>query len=71
MLICGDQQDPFFYGEPGTYLDWLAIYKKKFASDDAPRVVYFNAKNFTHPFPSTCVIEVLCGVKEADLHNGA
>ena len=66
VLICGDQKDPFYYGEHGQCLDFAEVYKKNFGTDYAPPVVYFNQKNFTHPFSSTCDIEVSCGVEETN-----
>ena len=69
VLICGDQDDPFYYGEPGTCLDkdsFASIYKEAFKKDDAPPVVYFNMKNLTHPFSSTCDMKPSCGVKSME-----
>lgn len=71
VLICGDQKDPFYYGERGTCLDkdrLASIYKEVFEKDDAPQVVYFNLKNLTHPFSSTCDKTPSCGVTSV---NGA
>lgn len=65
VLICGDQQDPFYYGKPGTCLDknsFASVYKDVFKKDDAPQVVYLNTKNLTHPFSSTCDKTPSCGV---------
>ena len=67
ILICDDQTDPFYYEDrdkclrPDTFAD---IYKENFKTDDAstPPVVYFNLKNFTHPFSSSCDMKPLCGV---------
>ena len=56
VMICGNQDDPFYYDEPGTCLDFAQVYKENFDTDESPPVVYFNAKNFTHPFSSTHVI---------------
>jgi len=69
VLICGDQDDPFYYGKPGTCLDkdsFASIYKDFFKKDDAPQVVYFNLKNLTHPFSSTCDMTPSCGVKSME-----
>ena len=63
-MICGDQNDPFYYGKPGQCLDFAEVYKKNYGSDDTPPVVYMNRKNFTHPFSSTCDIEISCGVEK-------
>ena len=67
VLICGDQEDPFYYGEPGTCLDkdsFASVYKEVFMlNNDAPQVVSFNMKNLTHPFSSTCDMKPSCGVK--------
>lgn len=65
VLICGDQQDdPFYYGKPGQCLDFAEVYKKNYGSADTPPVVYMNRKNLTHPFSSTCDIEISCGVEK-------
>jgi len=69
VLICGDQDDPFYYGEPGTCLDkdsFASIYKDFFKKEDAPQVVYFNLKNLTHPFSATCDMTPSCGVKSME-----
>jgi len=64
VLICGDQDDPFYYGKPGQCLDFAEVYKKNYGSADTPPVVYMNRKNLTHPFSSTCDIEISCGVEK-------
>ena len=64
VMICGDQDDPFYFNQPGTCLDFAEIYKKNFGTNSAPPVVYFNQKNFTHPFSSSCDTDVSCGVAE-------
>ena len=66
VLICGDQQDPFYYGEPGQCLNFAEVYKSNFGSDDAPPVVYLNKKNTTHPFSLVCDIELSCGLEKKD-----
>ena len=66
VLICGDQDDSFYYGEPGTCMDFPELYKQIYGTDAAPEVVYVNRKNFTHPFSSTCDIEISCGVEKED-----
>ena len=66
VMVCGDQDDPFYYGEHGQCLDFAEVYKKNFGTDVSPPVVYFNQKNFTHPFSSTCDVEVSCGVENTD-----
>lgn len=64
VLICGDQDDPFYYGKPGTCLDLGEVYKKNYGSTETPPVVYFDPKNLTLPFSSTCDIEISCGVEK-------
>ena len=63
ILICGDQDDPFYYGTPGTCIDFPGLYKQHYGAEAAPEVVYMNRKNFTHPFSSTCDIQISCGVE--------
>ena len=74
VLVCGggDQQDPFFYGEPGNCLDadtFASVYKENFKTAAAPPVVYLNLKNFTHPFSSSCDVKPSCGVKNEAVDN--
>ena len=64
VLICGDQDDPFYYGKPGQCLDFAEVYKKNYGSAEAPPVVYFDPSNLTHPFSSTCDTEISCGVEK-------
>ena len=66
VMICGDQDDPFYYREPGKCLNFAEVYKENFGTEDTPPVVYLNPRNFTHPFSSTCDIDVPCGVDETD-----
>ena len=63
-MICGDQDDPFYYGKPGQCLDFAEVYKKNYGSAEAPPVVYFDPSNLTHPFSSTCDTEISCGVEK-------
>jgi len=66
VLICGDQDDPFYYGEPGQCLDFAEVYKTNFETEDTPPVVYLDPKNITHPFSATCDVEISCGVDKED-----
>jgi len=66
VMVCGDQDDPFYYGEHGQCLDFAEVYKKNYGTDVTPPVVYFNQKNFTYPFSSTCDVEVSCGAENTD-----
>ena len=67
VLIChDDQEDPFYYGEPGTCMDFPQLYKDHFGHGEAPAVVYMHRNNFTHPFSSTCDINISCGVEKKE-----
>lgn len=71
VLICGDQDDPFYYAEPGQCLDFAEVYKTNFETEDIPPVVYLNKKNITHPFSATCDVEISCGVEKEDSDSEA
>ena len=43
-----------------TFLDFT---NNHYGAEAAPEVVYMNRKNFTHPFSSTCDIQISCGVE--------
>jgi len=64
VLICGEQDDPFYYEKPGTCINLPELYKQHYGTDEAPEVVYMNRKNFTHPFATSCDIEISCGVEK-------
>ena len=47
-------------------MDFAEVYKTNYGTEDTPPVVYFHLKNLTHPFSSTCDIEISCGVEKED-----
>ena len=47
-------------------MDFPQLYKDHFGHGEAPAVVYMQRNNFTHPFSSTCDINISCGVEKKE-----